>query len=59
MLSRDNGKLCFEMLEINSASQNHLPCGSWKTPPKSAFCPNWDLKCYSDSLFFFSLRCFL
>lgn len=26
MLSRDNGKLCFEMLEMNSASQNHLPC---------------------------------
>jgi hypothetical protein len=25
IFSRENSKLCFEMLEMNSASQNHLP----------------------------------
>lgn len=25
MFSKENSKLCFEMLEMNSASQNHLP----------------------------------
>ncbi|MVZ64201.1 hypothetical protein [Sphingobacterium humi] len=31
--SPEQSKLCFEMLEINSASQNHLPLqGAWKTP---------------------------
>jgi hypothetical protein len=37
MFSRENSKLCFEMLEMNSASQNHLPARGWKTPPKSTF----------------------
>jgi hypothetical protein len=32
-LSRDNSKLCFELLEMNSAAQNHLPLqGQLKTP---------------------------
>jgi hypothetical protein len=25
MVSQETSKLCFEMLEMNSASQNHLP----------------------------------
>jgi hypothetical protein len=37
IFSQENSKLRFEMLEMNSASQNHLPCRGWKTPPKSAF----------------------
>jgi hypothetical protein len=26
MFSRENSKLCFEQLKMNSAPQNHLPC---------------------------------
>jgi hypothetical protein len=30
MVSQETSKLCFEMLEMNSASQNNLPCGAGK-----------------------------
>jgi len=32
LLSPDNSKLCFELLECFSAAQNHLPCRELKTP---------------------------
>lgn len=36
--SPEQSKLCFELLGINSASQNHLPLqGAGKYPPKSGF----------------------
>ncbi|QKJ64960.1 hypothetical protein [Flavobacterium sp. M31R6] len=36
MFSKENGKLCFEMLEMNSASQNNLPCRGLKNVSKVA-----------------------
>ena len=34
MVSQETSKLCFEMLEMNSASQNHLPCWGLKNVSK-------------------------
>ena len=36
MVSQETSKLCFEMLEMNSASQNHLPCWGLKNVSKVA-----------------------
>lgn len=44
-----NGKLCFEMLEMNSASQNNLPLRVLKKSPKSLFC------CCLPAVFLFGL----
>jgi hypothetical protein len=37
MFSRENGKLCSELLEILSAAQNHLPLQGLEKTPKSFF----------------------
>ena len=31
------GKLCFQLREIDFATENSLPARGWKTPPKSSF----------------------
>jgi hypothetical protein len=36
MFSKENSKLCSELLEMNSASQNHLPCRGLKNVSKVA-----------------------
>jgi hypothetical protein len=36
IFSKENSKLCFELLEMNSASQNHLPCRGLKNASKVA-----------------------
>lgn len=54
MCSPEHGKLCFEMLEMNSASQNNLPCGAGKRLQSRRFYNIYNWRKVTGSHFYFS-----
>lgn len=54
MVSQETSKLCFEMLEMNSASQNNLPCGAGKRLQSRRFNYSYNWRKVTGSHFYFS-----